>query len=104
MSRVRTVARVTVLELLRRRTVVVLMVVVPLVFYAARHDLERRSIRFLHVGMAWTLSTLAAFAGLAGQAIDPRLRLSGYRPVELLTGRVLGLAALALPRGTLYPR
>ena len=102
MTRVLVVARATVVELLRRRTVVVLMVLVPLVFYAARHDLLGQSIRFVNVGMAWALSTLAAFAGLAGQAIDPRLRLSGYRPGELLAGRVLGLAAFAVPLAVLY--
>ena len=97
MRRALVVARATAVELLRRRTVVVLMVVVPLAFYVARHELTGQSIRFLAVGMAWALSTLAAFAGIAGQAIDPRLRLAGYRSGELLAGRVLGLATLAVP-------
>jgi hypothetical protein len=96
-SRVLAVARATAVELLRRRTVVVLMVVVPLAFYVARHELTGQSIRFLAVGMAWALSTLAAFAGIAGQVFDPRLRLAGYRTGELLAGRVLGLLALAVP-------
>jgi hypothetical protein len=96
-SRVLVVARATAVELLRRRTVVVLMVVVPLAFYVARHELTGQSIRFLAVGMAWALSTLAAFAGIAGQAIDPRLRLGGYGSGELLAGRLLGLTALAVP-------
>ncbi len=97
MTRALVVARATAVELLRRRTVVVLMIAVPLAFYVARHELTGQSIRFLAVGMAWALSTLAAFAGIAGQAIDPRLRLAGYRSGELLAGRVLGLAALAVP-------
>jgi hypothetical protein len=101
-SRTTAVARATVTELLRRRVVVVLMVLVPLAFYAARHDLVGQSIRFAGVGLAWALSTLAAFAGIAGQAIDPQLRLSGYRAGELLAGRVLGLAALAVPLAALY--
>jgi hypothetical protein len=96
-NRVRVVARATARELLRRRTVVVLMVLVPLAFYAGRHELLGQSVRFLHVGLAWTLGTLAAFAGLAGQAMDPRLRLSGYPPAVLLAGRLAGLCALALP-------
>jgi hypothetical protein len=96
-SRVVAVARATAVELLRRRVVVALMVVVPLAFYAARHDLTGQSIRFAAIGMTWALSTLAAFAGLAGQAIDARLRLSGYRGGELLAGRVLGLCALTVP-------
>jgi hypothetical protein len=96
-SRVLVVGRATATELLRRRTVVVLMVIVPLAFYVGRHELTGQSIRFLAVGMAWALSTLAAFAGIAGQAFDPRLRLSGYRSGELLAGRVLGLFALSAP-------
>jgi ABC-type Na+ efflux pump permease subunit len=102
MSRVRVVARATALELLRRRAVVALLFLVPLAFYLARHDLVGQSIRFASIGTAWALSTLAAFAGLAGQAIEPRLRLSGYRTRELLGGRVLGLAAMALPLVTVY--
>ena len=100
--RVGVVARATVVELLRRRLVVALMVLVPLAFYAARHDLEGQSIRFAAVGMAWALSTLSAFAGIAGQGIDPRLRLSGHRSGELLAGRVLGLGALAVSLAGLY--
>jgi hypothetical protein len=101
-SRVSVVARATAVELVRRRAVVVLMVLVPLAFYVARHELVGQSIRFLCVGMAWSLSTLAAFAGIAGQAVDPRLRLSGYRGGQLLVGRVLGLCALAVPLVTGY--
>lgn len=102
MSRTAAVARATVVELLRRRVVLVLMVLVPLAFYAARHDLLGQSIRFAGVGLAWALSTLAAFAGIAGQAIDPRLRLSGYRAGELMAGRLIGLGVLAVPLATLY--
>ncbi|SOE02762.1 hypothetical protein [Blastococcus haudaquaticus] len=96
MNRITVMARSTAVELLRRRTVVALMVLVPLAFYAARHDLTGQSIRFLAIGLAWALSTLSAFAGIAGQAIDPRLRLSGYRAGELLAGRLLGLLGLAV--------
>ena len=101
-SRVVTVARATVVELLRRRVVLALLLLVPLAFYLARHDLVGQSIRFAAIGMAWALSTLAAFAGLAGQAVDPRLRLSGYGTAQLLGGRVLGLAALAGPLVAVY--
>jgi len=101
-NRVLAVARATAVELLRRRTVVVLMVTVPLAFYAARHELTGQSIRFLSVGLAWALSTLAAFAGIAGQTFDHRLRLAGYRIGDLLLGRVLGLVAVAAPLAAGY--
>ena len=79
-----------------------LLFAVPLAFYLARHDLVGQSIRFAAIGLAWALSTLAAFAGLAGQAVDPRLRVSGYRTGELLTGRVLGLVSVAVPLVVVY--
>jgi hypothetical protein len=101
-NRILVVARATAVELLRRRAVVVLMVAVPLAFYVARHELTGQSIRFLAVGLAWALSTLAAFAGIAGQAFDPRLRLAGYRTGELLLGRLLGLFVVAAPLAAGY--
>jgi hypothetical protein len=102
MSPTLAVARATVVELSRRRLVVVLMVLVPLAFYGARHELLGQSIRFLGVGLAWALSTLAAFAGIAGQMIDPRLRLSGYRARQLMGGRLIGLGVLSTALAALY--
>ena len=43
MSRVRVVARATVVELLRRRTVVALLFLVPLAFYLARYLAPRKA-------------------------------------------------------------
>jgi hypothetical protein len=101
-NRVLVVARATAVELLRRRAVVVLLVAMPLAFYVARHDLTGQSIRFLSVGLAWAVSTLAAFAAIAGQAFDPRLRLAGYGTGDLLLGRLLGLLAVAVPLAAGY--
>ena len=60
-----------------------------------------QSIRFVCLGLGWALSTAALFAGSAARAIEPRLRLSGYRSHHLVLGRLAALwtvgALLSLP-------
>jgi hypothetical protein len=73
----------------------VLLVALPLLFYVARHELPGQSIRFLAIGMAWALSTIALFAALHARATEPRLHLSGYSLAALVGGRVLGVLATA---------
>ena len=90
-----TVAEMTVRALARRRFSLVLLVALPLLFYVARHELPGQSIRFLAIGMAWALSTIALFAALHARATEPRLRISGYSPGALVGGRVLGVFAAA---------
>lgn len=102
MSRVLLLARATAAELLRRRVLVVAMVLTPLAFYVARHDLTGQSIRFVAIGMSWGLSTLAAFAGVAGRSLDTRLVLAGWGRGELFAGRLTGLLAVSLPLATVY--
>lgn len=94
------VARLTVREVLRRRTVVLLVVLLPLAFYAARRDLQGQSVRMLALGLGWAVSTLALFTASAARSLDLRLRLTGIaRPVPglgrqvAMTGCGLALAA-----------
>lgn len=102
MNRVLFLARTTAAELLRRHVLVVAMVLTPLAFYVARHDLTGQSIRFVAIGMSWGVSTLSAFAGVAGRSLDVRLVLAGWTRGELLLGRLLGLLAVSLPLAALY--
>ena len=102
MNRVPLLARATAAELLRRHVLVVAMVLTPLAFYVARHDLTGQSIRFVAIGMSWGLSTLAAFAGVAGRSLDSRLLLTGWRRTELFAGRLAGLLAVSLPLVATY--
>ena len=96
------VAEMTLRGLARRRATLALLVALPLLFYVARHDLPGQSIRFLALGLAWAVSTLALFAALAGRGSEPRLRVGGWSPAALLGGRVAALLGLALALALLY--
>jgi hypothetical protein len=96
------VAEMTARELARRRGVLVLLLLLPLGFYALRHEGHiGQSIRSLFLGISWSVSTAALFATSANRAIEPRLRSAGYRTHELWLGRMLALwvlgVALAVP-------
>jgi hypothetical protein len=102
MNKTLTVAEMALREIARRRTVLIIMAVLPLTFYLSRRsDHLGQSIRFVFLGLSWALSAAALFAGSAARAIEPRLRLSGYRTHHLYLGRLGALwtlgTALALP-------
>lgn len=102
MTKVFVVAEMALREIGRRRAVLVIMMVLPLAFYLSRRgDFVGQSIRFLCLGLGWALSTAALFAGSAARAVEPRLRLSGYRGWHLVLGRLIALwtlgALLSLP-------
>ncbi len=96
MTHVLTVAEMTARDLLRRRTAVALLALVPLAFYLARHEMVGQSIRFASIGLAWAVSTFAAFAAAAGRGLDPQLRVAGYRAWQLLAGRLISLFGIGL--------
>lgn len=102
MRHVSIVAEMTARDLLRRRTAVVLLALVPLAFYLARHEMVGQSIRFASIGLAWAVSTFAAFAGAAARGLDPQLRVAGYRPWQLLAGRLAGLFGIGLVLAAVY--
>jgi hypothetical protein len=89
------VAEMTVRGIARRRLSVTLLLALPLLFYVARHGLPGQSIRFLAIGLAWAVSTLALFAALSARGTEPRLRIGGWSSRALLTGRVAGLLSVA---------
>ncbi|WFE27183.1 ABC transporter permease [Solwaraspora sp. WMMD791] len=92
MTRALTVAEMTLRETSRRRGVLVILLLFPLCFYLARRgDHAGQSIRFVCLGLGWALSTAALFAGNANRALETRLRLTGYRPVHLWSGRMAAL-------------
>jgi uncharacterized membrane protein len=88
------VASTTVRSLLRRRTAIVILVAMPLVFYLARHDAIGQSVRSLVFGISWAMSTVAFFAAVAAHDVEPRLELAGARRSALLAGRLTGLLAV----------
>jgi hypothetical protein len=92
-----TVAEMALREMLRRRTVIVIILLLPLGFYLSRRgDYVGQSIRFLILGVSWALSAAALFAGSGARAIEPRLRLSGYRSWQLYLGRLGALWTVGL--------
>lgn len=92
MSKVLTVAEMALREIARRRTVLVILLLMPLAFYLSRRDDHLgQSIRFVCLGLGWALSTAALFTGSASRKIEPRLRLSGYSPWHLYVGRLAAL-------------
>lgn len=102
MTRTLTVAEMALREMSRRRSVLLILLLLPLAFYLSRRgDHLGQSIRFVCLGLGWALSTAALFAGGAARAVEPRLRLSGYRSHHLALGRLVALwtvgAALSLP-------
>ena len=88
------VARSTVRALLRRRAAIAMLVAMPLVFYLSRHDAVGQSIRSLVFGISWAASTVAFFAAVAAQEVEPRLGLAGWPGRVLVGGRLAGLLAV----------
>jgi hypothetical protein len=92
MKKIIVVAEMALREILRRRSVLFMLLVLPLAFYLSRRsDHVGQSVRFLCLGLGWALSTAALFAGGAARAIEPRLRLSGYGVQHLIAGRLCAL-------------
>jgi hypothetical protein len=96
------VAEMTLRGLARRRASIALLFALPLLFYVARHELPGQSIRFLAIGLAWAVGTIALFAALAARASEPRLRITGWSAPALIAGRVAGLLAVALALACVY--
>jgi hypothetical protein len=98
-----TVAEMALREIARRRTVLILLALLPLVFYFSRREAAYwQSVRFVCLGIGWTLSTAALFAGSGARGIEARLRLSGYATHQLYLGRLIALWALGLALSTPY--
>jgi hypothetical protein len=95
-------AEMTLRGLLRRRTSLALLVLLPLAFYAARHDQVGQSIRFLALGLAWAVSTVALFATLDARQTESRLCISGWSRRDLIGGRALALLGIALALALAY--
>lgn len=85
-------------DLIRRHVALGLLVALPLSFYLTSAGGDERAPVTGGIGMAFAVSGAALFSIMSARAVDQRLVLAGYRPVELLLGRLgfLGPLALAL--------
>jgi hypothetical protein len=95
-------ADATFRELLRRRGVLGLLLLVPLVFYLGRYDQTGQAVRFASLGVGFAVSAAALFSTVGGREIEPLLALSGYRPLQLFAGRLLALLTAGLAVSALY--
>lgn len=97
-------AEMTLRDLLGRGGVLVLLVLVPMVFYVARRsDFSGQAIRFACMGLAWAVSTVALFSVISSRrGLEPRLRLAGYSAATLYLGRLFALVTAAALVGGLY--
>ncbi len=97
MARIGTVAEMTLRELLRRRSVIAMLLLLPLSFYLIRRDAYvGQSVRSLFLGVGWAVSAAALFSTIGARTLEPRLRMAGYRTAELYLGRLCGLWTLGL--------
>lgn len=92
----RLAALVTLRELGRRRGALVLITLLPLVFFVVELDTHWTALRLLSMGTGWAVATLALFAHVSARRLDQRLVVAGARPGALFVGRQLGLTALGL--------
>jgi hypothetical protein len=83
-------------DLLRRHVAIGLLVALPFSFYLASSDSGPAAAASGGVALAFAVSGAALFSVLSSRSADQRLILSGYRPFEMLLGRLLFLGPLAL--------
>jgi len=83
-------------DLTRRHAALGLLVALPLSFYLASMGSGDKSIVNGGVGLAFAVSGATLFSILSSSEVDQRLVLSGYRPHELLLGRLAFLGPLGL--------
>jgi hypothetical protein len=97
-GRVIAVAGAHARDLSRRRAALGFLIALPLVFYAvgAGHE-GPHAVETGTIATAFSIVGAGIFTELAGRAVDPRLLLAGFRPGDLLAGRLLVLAAISVP-------
>jgi hypothetical protein len=96
MGRVLAVAEAQARDLIRRRAAMALLILLPLAFYLTTPSDDEFALVAGSTGMAWAVAGGALFLALASRRIDSRLVLAGYRPLELLAGRLLLLEGFTL--------
>jgi hypothetical protein len=99
--RVLTIATTQGRDLLRRRLALVMLASLPALFYlsvAGQHISKGQdpwNLNVAAIGVAWAVGGGAFFLALSSRRIDQRLLLAGYRPAELVLGRLVLLQAFA---------
>ncbi|HUB77090.1 MAG TPA: hypothetical protein VL977_08530, partial [Solirubrobacteraceae bacterium] len=89
-------AKLTGLELARRRIALGLLTALPLAFYGGSVGRGSGAVITGGVAMAFSIAGASIFVALTARPVDPRLILAGYHPTELLLGRLLLLELFGL--------
>ena len=90
------VAQMQARDLLRRRVVLALLVLLPAAFYYSIPASEDFGIVAGAIGVCWAVAAAGMFGILGWRRSDPRLALAGARSREGLLGRLLVLVMVAL--------
>lgn len=94
-------ARLQGRDLLRRRLALALLIGMPVTFYLTSIGADDGTDDYSWaavsgaIGMGFAVCGAAFFGMLAGRGVDPRLVLAGWRPAELIVGRLLLLTVMA---------
>ena len=89
-------AEMTGRELARRGFALGLLTALPLAFYGASASHSDRSVVTGGIAMAFSIAGASIFVALTARPVDQRLVLAGYRPYELLLGRLLLLEVFGI--------
>ena len=91
----RTVAEMQARDLLRRRAAVLLLVGLPMSWYAAEAAAGiDYAVGTGVLAMAWSAAAASLFAFVGARHVDQRLVLTGHRPRDIVLGRVIALLAV----------
>ena len=91
-----TVAEMQLRDLMRRRTAVLLIAALPMTWYLAELAAGvSYAVGTGVLGMAWSTATAPLFAVLGARHVDQRLVLAGYRPRDIVLGRLIALLNIA---------
>lgn len=96
LARTLVVAEMQARDLLRRRAVMALFVLLPAAFYYSVPASEDYSVLAGSMGVSWAVAAAGLFGILGWRRADPRLALGGAPPSQGLLGRLLLLQALGL--------
>lgn len=97
-----TMIRMTLREVVRRRSVGVALLVLPLGFYLARHEMAGQATRMLVLGLGWVVATLALFSTVNSLSLDRRLRVSGWSIGAIIGGRLLAIMSIGTALGAIF--
>ena len=96
-------ATMTGRELLRRHVAMGLLTGLPLAFYGSSLSQGPHHAAVTGgIAMAFSVAGASIFAALTARPVDQRLVLAGYRPFELLLGRLLFLELFGVVISTLF--